>query len=75
MRHLGEASARRAADALRRRICIRQLGVLLLERTQLALHHVVLVIRNFGRVVVIVFFVMIPQLLAQRGDLFTCVHC
>ena len=74
VRHLGEASACRAADALRRGICIRQLGVLLLERTQLSLHHVVLVIRNFGRVVVIVFFVMIPQLLAQRGDLFTCVH-
>ena len=74
VRDLGEASACRAAHALRRGIRVRKLRVLGLERAQLTLHHVVLVVRNFGRVVIIIFFVMIPQLFTQCGDLFACVH-
>ena len=74
VRHLGKPAARRAADPLGRRIRIRKFRVLGLERTQLTLHHVVLVVGDLGRVLVIVFFVVIPQLLPQRGDLLTRVH-
>ena len=74
MRHLGEPAGRRTPDPLGRRIRIRVFRVRRLECAQLALHHVVLVVRNLRRVLVIVFIVVIPQLFTQCGDLFACVH-
>ena len=74
VRHLGEPAGRRAADPLGRGIRIRVFRVRRLERAQLALHHVVLIIRDFGRVLIVIFVVVIPQLFAQCGDLFKRVH-
>ena len=74
VRDLGEPAGRRAADPLGRGIRIRVFRVRRLERAQLALHHVVLIIRNFGRVLIVIFVVVIPQLFAQCGDLFKRVH-
>ena len=45
-----------------------------LERAKLTLQHVVLIVGDLGRVLVIVFFVVIPQLLPQSGNLLTHVH-
>ena len=74
MRYLGKPAARRAADPLGRRVRVRHLRMLGLERTKLTLQHVVLIVGDLGRVLVIVFFVVIPQLLPQRGNLLTHVH-
>ena len=74
VRHLGEPAGRRTTNPLGRGIRIRVFRVRRLECAQLALHHVVLVVRNLRRVLVIVFIVVIPQLFTQCGDLFACVH-
>ena len=74
VRHLGKPAARRAADPLGRRVRVRHLRMLGLERAKLTLQHVVLIVGDLGRVLVIVFFVVIPQLLPQSGNLLTHVH-
>ena len=74
VRHLGKPAGCRAADPLGRGIRIRILRMRGLECTQFALHHIVLIIRNLGRILIIVFVIVIPQLFAQRGDLFERVH-
>ena len=74
VRHLGKAAARRTADPLGRRVRVRHLRMLGLERAKLTLQHVVLIVGDLGCVLVIVFFVVIPQLLPQRGNLLTHVH-
>ena len=67
-------AARRAADPLGRRVLVCHLRMLSLERAKLTLQHVVLIVGDLGRVLVIVFFVVIPQLLPQSGNLLTHVH-
>ena len=67
-------AARRAADPLGRRVRVCHLRMLGLERAKLTLQHVVLIVGDLGRVLVIVFFVVIPQLLPQSGNLLTHVH-
>ena len=74
VRHLGKPAARRAADPLGRRVRVCHLRMLGLERAKLTLQHVVLIVGDLGRVLVIVFFVVIPQLLPQSGNLLTHVH-
>ena len=74
VRHLGKPAARRAADPLGRRVRVRHLRMLGLERAKLTLQHVVLIVGDLGCVLVIVFFVVIPQLLPQSGNLLTHVH-
>ena len=74
VRHLGKPAARRAADPLGRRVRVCHLRMLSLERAKLTLQHVVLIVGDLGRVLVIVFFVVIPQLLPQSGNLLTHVH-
>ena len=74
VRHLGKAAARRTADPLGRRVRVRHLRMLGLERAKLTLQHIVLIVGDLGRVLVIVFFVVIPQLLPQSGNLLTHVH-
>ena len=74
VRHLGKPAARRAADPLGRRVRVRHLRMLGLERAKLTLQHIVLIVGDLGRVLVIVFFVVIPQLLPQSGNLLTHVH-
>ena len=74
VRHLGKSAARRTADPLGRRVRVCHLRMLGLERAKLTLQHVVLIVGDLGRVLVIVFFVVIPQLLPQSGNLLTHVH-
>ena len=74
VRYLGKPAAGRAADPLGRRVRVCHLRMLGLERTKLTLQHVVLIVGDLGRVLVIVFFVVIPQLLPQSGNLITHVH-
>ena len=62
MRDLGEPAGCRTADALRRGIRIRVFRMRFLQRAQLALHHIIFVIRNLRCIFVIIFFVVIPQL-------------
>ena len=74
VRDLGKPAGRRAADPLGRGIRVRVFRMRRLECAQLALHHIILVIRNLGRVLIIIFIIVIPQLFTQRGDLFERVH-
>ena len=74
MRDLGKPAGRRAADALRRGIRIRVFRMRGFECAQLTLHHIIFVIRNLRCIFVIIFFVVIPQLFSQCGNLPEGIH-
>ena len=65
VRDLGKLLVGLTAYAVGRRIRIVKLGIFGLERAQFALHHIIIVVRNLGRVLVVVFLIVIPELLAQ----------
>ena len=68
MRHLDEALARLAADALGGRIRRDQLGMRRLQRLQLAHQRIVFGVGDFGRVQYVVQVLVVAQLLAQSVD-------
>ena len=63
MRDLRELFARSTANALRWRICICKFRISSLQRTQLPLHHVIIIIGDFRCVLIIIFFIVVLQLL------------
>ena len=74
MHDLGKLFGSRAADPMGRGVRVIQRRIGGLERAQLALEHIVIIVRDLGRILVIVFFIVVPELLAQRQDFLLSVH-
>ena len=73
VRHFLELFKRFAADALCRRVGRVILRVLRLEFQEFRVHHIVLVVRNYGRVVNVIELRVVRQFFSQFFNSFLCV--
>ena len=64
----------RAADTVGRGFRIVVFRILPLQRLECAEHPVVFKVRNLRRILVVVLFIVIPQLVAERGDFLRDIH-